>query len=78
MLFPHIQIYNEQNPELFHDSDTSENIQKDSNTSYDNSKFDDIVFGDDPFSINIDDKLFLFDNELQKFETLDDINCHPS
>ena len=77
-LFPHIQIYNEQNPEIFHDSDRSDIIQNDLYTSYDLSEFDDSVFDDDPLPNDNDDISIMFDNELYKSVNFDDDNYRPS
>ena len=66
MFFPHVQSYNEQNPEIIHDSDTSEMIQIDQYNSYDDSEIDDNVFDDDAFWNNDDDQSILFDKETYK------------
>ena len=74
MLIPHIQLYNVQKPETIHDSDTSDVIQTDLFTSYDNSEFHINVFDDDPFCIDDDDQSIMFDNELYKFSKLNEIH----
>ena len=61
MLFPHIQSYNEQNFETFHDSDTTDMIQIDLHTSYDNSEFDVNLSEDRIFD---EDQSIMFDTEL--------------
>ena len=73
--FPHIQSYNEQNPETFHDSDTSDMLKNDY-TPYDLSESDDNVFDDDPFCNFDDEQSIMFDDELYKFKKLDDNHYH--
>ena len=61
LLFPHIQIYEEQQLERIQDPDTSGMIQNNSNTSCDNSESDDNVFEHYPFCNDIDDQSFMLD-----------------
>ena len=49
MIFPHLQLYNEQKPETHHYSDTPDMSQNDVYNSYGNSEFDDNVFDVDLF-----------------------------
>ena len=49
LLFRHIQCYIEQNLEITHDTDTSDMIQNEMYTTYDNSEFDDNFFHNNSF-----------------------------
>ena len=60
LIFPPIHFF-EQNLEIFLDSDTTDMIQNDFYTSYDNSEFDAIVFSDDAICNDDDDKSLLFE-----------------
>ena len=64
LLFPHLQKYTIQNPEIFSDSKTSDMIPIDVYTSYEISKIDDDVSDDDSFSNVDDDQSIMFDKEV--------------
>ena len=70
-LFPHIQMYIEQNPEIFHDFDSTDMIQNVLYTSYNNSGFDDKIFDDDLFCNDDDDQSITIGNEFYKATNLD-------
>ena len=72
LLFPHIQLYIEQKPEIFHDCDTTDIIRKDLSTSYDNSEFEDNVFEDNQFCNDDNEQSIIFDNEIYKSTKLTD------
>ena len=78
MLLPHIESYNEQNCELIHDSHTSDLIQNELYTSYDNFEFDVNFVDDNPFSDIKDDQSVMFHSEFSEFVKLVDNHYHNS
>ena len=78
LLYPHIQLHNEQNPEKFNDSDTTDIVQNDLYSSYDDSELDKNSFEDDPFSNDDDGQSIMFDIEFHKSTFLEDNHFQPS
>ena len=61
---------------MIHDCDSTDVIQNDLYTSYDNSETDDNVSHYDPFCNNDDDQSIMFNNDLYKTAKLDDRRYH--
>ena len=74
--FPHIESYNEQVSEKLEKVDTSDMIQKDLYTSYENSGIGENDFDDDHFCNNDDDQSIMSDIEENKPVKLDDNHHH--
>ena len=75
LFFPHFQLYNEQIPIIFNDSDTTNMIQNIFYTPYDISDFAHNVFDEDPFCKENDDQLIMFIIDLYESTKLD-VNHH--
>ena len=78
LLFHQIVLYDAQHPVTTHDSGTSNMIQSDLNTSYDNSEFDDHILEHGPRCKGYDDRSTMFDIDFYKSVNLDDDDHHPS
>ena len=78
LFFPHIKLYNDQNPEKFTEFEKTNIIKNDIYTSHENSEFDDNLFDDDPFCNDEYCQSTIFDNFSCKSTKLNnDHYCHP-
>ena len=68
------QSYNEHHPIKTHNSDTSDNIEKDLRPLKDTPEMFEIVFDDDPLCTDNDKASLMLDNEIHKSVDVDDFH----